>query len=60
MNEWKKSSFSLDTGCVEVVQPVVGNVMVRDSKNPDGPVLVFTSHEWAAFVNGVRAGEFDL
>ncbi|MGW4405043.1 DUF397 domain-containing protein [Nonomuraea sp. NPDC004702] len=26
----------------------------------DGPVLVFTPSEWAAFTAGVRDGEFDL
>lgn len=35
-------------------------VYVRDSKDPDGPVLRFSSAEWAAFVAGARAGEFDL
>lgn len=34
-------------------------VVVRDSKRPDQPVLRFTTDEWAAFVSGVRAGEFD-
>ena len=34
-------------------------VAVRDSKDPSGPVLVFTPHEWRAFLDGVRDGEFD-
>jgi len=33
---------------------------VRDSKDPSGPVLVFTRSEWQAFVAGVKTGEFDL
>jgi len=37
-----------------------GGVAVRDSKDPDGPILRFTAAEWAAFVEGVAAGEFDL
>jgi hypothetical protein len=44
--------------CVEVA--VAELVMVRDSKNPDGPVLVFGKTEWSAFVRGVKAGEFDI
>jgi hypothetical protein len=32
---------------------------VRDSKNPDGPVLTFTTREWKAFREGVKGGEFD-
>jgi hypothetical protein len=35
-------------------------VDVRDSKNPDGPVLSFGPDEWAMFVAGVKLGEFDL
>jgi hypothetical protein len=33
--------------------------VVRDSKNPTGPTLIFTATEWVAFTAGVRAGEFD-
>jgi Domain of unknown function (DUF397) len=32
---------------------------MRNSKYPDGTILVFTPSEWEAFVQGVRAGEFD-
>jgi len=33
-------------------------VAVRDSRNPTGPALVFTTAEWAVFVGGVRDGDF--
>jgi hypothetical protein len=36
-----------------------GAVALRDSKDPDGPALVFTPDEWRAFAAGVRAGEVD-
>jgi hypothetical protein len=39
---------------------VPGQVLARDSKDPDGPVLVFSNSEWTRFLDGVRAGEFDL
>jgi len=35
-------------------------IAVRDSKNPDGPALIFTAAEWDAFVGGAKDGEFDL
>ncbi|WP_308283735.1 DUF397 domain-containing protein [Streptomyces buecherae] len=35
-----------------------GVVPVRDSKNPNGPALAFSSSAWAAFVAGVKAGDF--
>jgi hypothetical protein len=35
-------------------------IAVRDAKNPAGPVLLFTTAEWDAFVDGAKGGEFDL
>jgi Domain of unknown function (DUF397) len=55
---WHKSSRSGNNGCVEVAF-VEDQVAVRDSKQHGGPVLVFTAHEWEAFLSGVRDGEFD-
>ncbi|MGN9789335.1 DUF397 domain-containing protein [Nonomuraea sp. ZG12] len=37
-----------------------GRVAVRDSKDPDGPALVFTDPEWKAFIGGVKPGAFDF
>jgi hypothetical protein len=56
---WRKSARSGNSGCVEVaiLERLVG---VRDSKDHQGPVLVFTPDEWNAFLAGVRDGEFDL
>ncbi|GAA0398024.1 DUF397 domain-containing protein [Acrocarpospora corrugata] len=59
MKNFKKSIHSGTVGeCVEVA--VVSAILVRDSKDPDGPVLSFTPGEWAAFCAGVRDGEFDV
>ena len=59
--EWKKSSKSgANNGeCVEVRRRDDA-IQVRDSKNPDGPILRFTREEWSAFVGGTKDGEFDL
>ncbi|MDP4507310.1 DUF397 domain-containing protein [Nonomuraea turkmeniaca] len=58
---WIKSSYSGSNGgnCVEVAKLSEGRRGVRDSKNPTGPSLIFTSGEWAAFIGGVKNGEFD-
>jgi Domain of unknown function (DUF397) len=45
--------------CVEVATSPDQRIRVRDSKDPDGPVLRFTQSEWEAFLEGVRNGEFD-
>ncbi|MER7708487.1 DUF397 domain-containing protein [Kitasatospora sp. NPDC097605] len=39
---------------------VDGYIGMRDGRQEDGPVLVFTPGEWRAFVLGARDGEFDL
>lgn len=58
---WQKSTRSNNNGaCVEARR--VGNlVQLRDTKKlGDGPVNEFTPAEWTAFLDGAKAGEFDL
>jgi hypothetical protein len=45
---------------VEVAGNLRGVVAVRDSKDREGPALVFTRDQWRAFTAGVRDGEFEL
>jgi Domain of unknown function (DUF397) len=57
--EWQRAPGDTSEGAVEVafVNSLVG---LRNSSQPDDPVLVFTTDEWDAFVAGAQAGEFDL
>jgi hypothetical protein len=59
---WRKASLSDNNGgnCVEIALNLPGISAVRDSKDREGPVLVFTPDEWRAFAAGVKGGEFDL
>lgn len=49
---WRKSSRSNGTGgnCVEVADNLPGQVLVRDSKDPAGPVLTFPPTSWRSFI----------
>ena len=60
MINFKVSSFCSMGNCVEVGRTADGVVLVRDTKDRAQQALAFTDDEWAAFVAGVKAGEFDF
>ena len=54
--QWRKSSYSKDWNqalCVEVAQVPTGH-LIRDSKNPEGPVLHLADSGWAEFMQWMR------
>ena len=57
--EFRKSSFCSGGNCVEVGL-VNDDVLVRSSTTDNATQIRFSRAEWAAFVQGVRAGEFDF
>jgi hypothetical protein len=51
---WRKASFSTADGqCVEVAR-AQDLIAIRDSKNPDGPMLRFTMDQWKKFLAVVK------
>ncbi|MGW1261215.1 DUF397 domain-containing protein [Streptomyces drozdowiczii] len=58
-NKSKRSGGGSGGDCVEVAK-LQGGRAVRDSTNPDGPVLFFTDAEWTAFTGGVQDGDDNL
>lgn len=56
---WRKSTFCSSNSCVEVGL-VDSQIIIRNSRDVDGPVVRFTEAEWTAFLDGARRGEFDL
>jgi hypothetical protein len=60
MHSYRRSSFCSGGSCVEVAPLEGGGVAVRDSKDLSTPEHRYTVDEWRAFVQGVKAGEFDF
>ncbi|WUO31572.1 DUF397 domain-containing protein [Streptomyces sp. NBC_00286] len=60
MATWVKSSYSGDNGgdCIEVAPDFPTVVPVRDSKTPDGPVLLINRSAWSSFISAVREPNF--
>lgn len=57
---WQKSRRSNPSGnCVEMAELPTGEIAVRNSRYPRGPVLVYTREEIEAFVGGAKDGDFD-
>lgn len=58
---WYKSSHSNggEGGCVEVARNLPGVVAVRDSKDSDGPKLVFAPASWRRFLGDVKGERYE-
>ena len=57
---WRKSSHSSgeddNSSCIEVASMGGRSVAARDSKDPEGPVLQFGAHDWAALLTRIKQG----
>ncbi|WP_328687758.1 DUF397 domain-containing protein [Streptomyces phaeochromogenes] len=57
---WIKSQHSaMEGNCVEMAVLPGGEVALRNSRDPEGPALIYTRAEIAAFLAGAQGGEFD-
>lgn len=50
---WRKSTKSIDGNCVEV-SATADHVLVRNSQDPNGPVLAFTREEWNGLLRRIK------
>jgi len=59
MIQWRRSRRCETGNCVEVAR-IGESFAIRDSEDINGPILTFASTTWTDFVEGVRAGDFNL
>jgi len=57
---WQKSHSSQEGGgCVEMAKLPGGEIVVRNSRQPGGPALIYTRAEIEALIQGAKNGDFD-
>ncbi|MFJ8536850.1 DUF397 domain-containing protein [Streptomyces sp. NPDC093591] len=57
---WVRSQRSaMEGNCVEMAALPGGTVALRNSRDPEGPALIYTHAEIVAFLEGARDGDFD-
>jgi hypothetical protein len=54
---WRKSSRSAEQNCVNVAFRDDA-VLIRDSKDPNGPFLELAADQWDAFLRTIKRGDF--
>lgn len=59
MSGWRRATACNFGECIEIGRGPDHTVLVRDSKHPEQQPLRFSRAEWAAFLAGVKNGEFD-
>ena len=57
---WRKSQRSNSQGaCVEIARVGAGTVAMRNSRDPQGPALIYRRETIAALIESLRDGDFD-
>ena len=59
VGSWQRSTRCQSNSCVEVGQAGQGDIGLRNSTDPTGPILMFPRDEFAEFIRAVKAGDFD-
>ena len=57
--KWRKAKRSKANGACTEVALAAGTIIIRDSKDPQGPVLYYSPESWRSFIGETRMGRFD-
>jgi predicted secreted Zn-dependent protease len=53
------TALSCDGGACVQVAADRDIILIRNSRQPGGPLLEYTPQEWHEFVSGIKKGDFD-
>ena len=53
------TALSCDGGACVQVAADQDTILIRNSRQPDGPLVEYTPEEWHEFVSGIKKGDFD-
>ena len=57
---WRTPRRSATNGeCVEVASSS-GHIVVRDSKRPEGGVLLYDAHDWSKFIHQAKKADYKV
>ena len=56
---WRKAIRSMNNGACAEVAATGGMVIVRDSKDLEGPIVGYPAATWRSFLTAARLGNFD-
>jgi len=57
--QWRKARRSAGNGACVEVSPAGGQILIRDSKDRNGPVMEYSERSWHIFIVGAKTGRFD-
>jgi hypothetical protein len=57
---WRTARRSAGNGACVQVATAPGRILIRDSKDPGGPVIQYPGGSWRVFLGAARMGRFDL
>ncbi len=57
--QWRTARRSAGNGACVQVAPVAGAILIRDSKDQQGPVVLYPGNSWRTFLGAAKTGRFD-
>lgn len=57
---WEKSSYSQTSGCIEARLNGLARIAIRDSKDPNGPIIDIPTSAWVRLIKAIRNNQIGI